>query len=85
MTADQEEKMNVIVAGGVTMDWNLAAAWQYDPLTDKDKKLHADLVPWEELSDIAKDKDIDFVLANPGILAKAGYTMVELRPMKAER
>jgi hypothetical protein len=38
MTADQEEKMNVIVAGGVTMDWNLAAGWQYDPVTDKDKK-----------------------------------------------
>jgi hypothetical protein len=85
MIANQEVKKNVIVTGDVTMDWNLAAGWQYAPVTDKDNKLHADLVPWEELSDIAMDKDRDFVLAIPGILAKAGYTFVELCPMKAER
>jgi len=85
MTADQEVKKNVIITGDVTMDWNLAAGWQHAPVTDKDKKLHADLVPWEELSDIPKNKDRDFMLAIPGILARAGYTVVELRPMKAER
>ena len=85
MTANQGAKVNVIVTGDGTMDWNLAASWQYAPVTDKDNKLHAYLVPWEELSDIAKKKDRDFVLAIPGILAKAGYTVVVLRPMKAER
>lgn len=85
MTANQEVKKNVIVTGDVTIDWNLAAGWQPAPETDKDNRLHADLVPWEELSDTAKDKDRDFVLAIPGILAKAGYIVVELRPMKAER
>jgi len=85
MTANQGTKVNSIVTGDVTMDWNLAAGWQYATVTDKDNILHADLVPWEELSDIAKNKDRDFVIAIPGILAKAGYTVVELCPMKAER
>jgi len=67
------------------MNMKLSAGWQPAPVTDKDNKIHADLVPWEELSNIAKDKDKDFVLAIPGILAKAGYTVVKLRPMKAER
>ena len=86
MTVNQETKVNVIITGDVTMDWNLATGWQYAPVTDKDNKLHTGLVPWgEKLSDTAKDKDRNFVLAIPGILPKAGYTVVELRPMKAER
>ncbi len=67
------------------MRMKFADGWQEAPVTDKENKLHADLVPWEKLSEEAKEKDIDFVLAIPGILAKAGYTVVELRPMKAER
>jgi len=66
------------------MAMKLAAGWQPAPKTEKDKKLHADLVSWDELSETAKGKDRDFMLAIPGILAKAGYTVVELRPMKAE-
>ncbi|OGO27149.1 MAG: hypothetical protein A2Z16_15290 [Chloroflexi bacterium RBG_16_54_18] len=70
------------------MAMKLAAGWQLAPKTVKSKKLHADLVSWEELekrSDTtAQDKDRDFVRAIPGILAKAGYTVVKLRPMKAE-
>ncbi len=67
------------------MNMKLAAGWKPAPKTVKNNKLHTDLVPWEKLSDIAKDKDRDFVRAIPGILAKAGYTVVVLRPMKAER
>jgi hypothetical protein len=66
------------------MSLKLAAGWKPAPKTVKDKKLHAGLVPWEKLSEAAKDKDRDFVLVIPGILAKAGYTVVKLRPMKAE-
>jgi hypothetical protein len=62
--------------------------WKSGPKTIKSEKIHADLVPWEELekrSDTsALDKDRDFVRAIPGILAKAGYTVVALRPTKAE-
>jgi hypothetical protein len=60
----------------------LADGWEWAPETDKKKKKHADLGPWEELSEIAKDKDRGFVQAIPGILTKAGYTIVELRPLK---
>ena len=66
------------------MRLKLAAGWKPAPKTVKNKKLHADLVPWEKLSEAAKGKDRDFVLVIPGILAKAGYTVVKLRPMKAE-
>ena len=70
----------------VTM--KLAAGWKPAPKTVKSKKLHADLVSWDELEKrfdtTAQDKDRDFVRAIPGILAKAGYTVVKLRPMKAE-
>jgi len=66
------------------MGMKLAAGWKPAPKTEKDKKLHTDLVPWEKLSKIAKDKDRDFVLAIPGILAKAGYTIAELRPLKSD-
>jgi hypothetical protein len=64
------------------MRMKFTQGWQGAPVTDKDNKAHADLVPWEELSESAKDKDKAFVKAIPGILAKAGYTVVKLRPMK---
>jgi hypothetical protein len=64
------------------MNLKLAKGWKYASETDKEKKLHSDIVPWEELSDFAKKKDFEFVLAIPQILAKAGYTVVELRPLK---
>ena len=86
MTANQGTQVNVIVTSDVKMNMKLAAGWLYAPETDKKNTKHADLVPWgDKLSDTAKDKDRDFVLAIPGILAKAGYIVVELRPMKAER
>ena len=74
-----------MITGDVTMNVKLVAGWTSAPETDKDNRLLAGLVPWEELSDIPKNKDRDFMLAIPGILARAGYTVVELRPMKAER
>jgi hypothetical protein len=77
--------MYVIVTGNVTMDWILAAGWQYDPVTDKKNTKHTDLVPWEDISVTAQDKDRDFVHLIPNILSEAGFTIVKLRPMKAER
>jgi hypothetical protein len=60
----------------------LADGWKWAPETDKANKKHTDLGPWEELSEIAKAKDREFVQAIPGILAKVGYTIVEYRPLK---
>ena len=58
-----------------------AAGWKYAPKTDKSRKLHQDLLPWDELpdktvdGDQAKDKDRLLVRGIPTILAKAGYAI----------
>jgi hypothetical protein len=58
-----------------------AAGWKYAPKTDKSRKLHQDLLPWDDLPDKlvdrdhAKDKDRHLVRAIPTILAKAGYAI----------
>jgi hypothetical protein len=56
----------------------LENGWQYAEATDKEKRLHKDLIPWERLSEIEKKKDRTLVRGIPKILAKAGYSMVKL-------
>jgi hypothetical protein len=69
--------MYVIVTGNVTMDWILAAGWQYDPVTDKKNTKHTDLVPWEDISVTAQDKDrVDEALRE--ILAAFGYNSLQV-------
>ena len=53
----------------------LADGWKYADQLDKLNKLHPDLVPWDQLSEVAQEKDRAFVRAIPQILAKAGYTV----------
>lgn len=36
--------------------------WEYGPVYDRDKKIHPDLVPYDELHDLERDKDEVFVL-----------------------
>ncbi|MFC1913836.1 RyR domain-containing protein [Chloroflexota bacterium] len=52
--------------------------WQYARMTDKVKKLHKDLVPWDKLPEKERGKDRILVRGIPRILAKAGYTVVKL-------
>ncbi len=61
------------------MSAKLAAGWQYAPQTDKARKVHQSLLPWDELSEEEKEKDRLFVRGIPAILAKAGYTMEKIR------
>ena len=42
---------------------------------DRDRKIHADLVPWEELGEIAREKDRMFVRALPQMLLRCGYVL----------
>jgi len=56
----------------------LDAGWKYAPETDKARKLHKDLVPWEDLSEEDKEKDRVLVRNIPRILEKAGYVMVKV-------
>jgi len=61
------------------MQAKIEAGWRHAPETDKEKSLHAALLPWDELPEEQKEKDRDLVRGIPPILAKAGYTVVRLR------
>lgn len=54
------------------------AGWKYAPETDKIKKLHKALLPWEELSEEEKEKDRTLVRGIPKILAKSGYAIEKI-------
>jgi len=45
----------------------------------REGRRHPDLVPWEELSTESQEKDRQFVLALPGLLAEAGFQVLRLR------
>lgn len=60
------------------MQAKIEAGWQYAPETDKEKELHAALLPWDKLPEKQKAKDRDLVRGIPRILARAGYTVVRL-------
>ena len=59
------------------MQSKLDDGWVYAPETDKAKKLHKCLVPWDQLPEDEKEKDRDLVRGIPNILARAGYTVVK--------
>jgi hypothetical protein len=61
------------------MESKLADGWKYGAETNKEKKIHAMLVDWEQLSKEEKDKDRALVSENiPRLLKEAGYTIVKL-------
>jgi hypothetical protein len=51
------------------------AGWKYAEETDKSKKLHKAMLPWEKLPEIEKEKDRTLVRGIPDIVAKAGYAI----------
>jgi hypothetical protein len=51
------------------------SGWKYAPETDKAKKLHKDMVPWDKLKAADKEKDRIIVRGIPILLSKVGYTM----------
>jgi hypothetical protein len=55
-----------------------ATGWKYSGSTDKSRKLHKDLVDWENLPESEREKDRLLVRGIPRILAKAGYNMVKI-------
>lgn len=61
------------------MRQKIEAGWKYAKETGKAKKLHKDLVPWDQLPASEQEKDRDLVRGIPRILAKAGYTIVKMR------
>jgi hypothetical protein len=51
--------------------------WSFAPETDRVKKKHRSLIPWEKLPESEKEKDRDMVRDIPKILARAGYAIVK--------
>jgi hypothetical protein len=60
----------------VWMEGKIRDGWTYGPVTDKNRKIHNCLVPYDQLSEADKDSDRDMVSGIPAILAAAGYRMV---------
>jgi hypothetical protein len=66
----------------VWMDGKLRDGWKYGPVTNKKKKIHSCLVPYDQLSEADKESDRDMVRGIPKILAAAGYKMVKVSNKK---
>ena len=57
--------------------------WTWSPEHDEAKMLHPDLVPWNELTEEAREKDRQAVRAGPQMLADAGLAVIRGRPPAA--
>jgi len=55
----------------------LEADWRYAPKTDRSRKEDETLLPWDQLSELQKQKDRDMVRGVPKILARAGYAIIK--------
>jgi hypothetical protein len=60
------------------MNQKLDGGWKWAERTDKPRKLHKDIVPWEKLEDEIKENDRVMIRAIPDIIATAGYIMFKL-------
>ena len=54
------------------------AGWTHGTKRDNDRKLHPDLVPWDELDEEAREKDRVMVRDLPAFLAKTGLGVERL-------
>ena len=52
--------------------------WVRGPARDNERKVHPDIVPWEELDEPAREKDRNPVRAIPRLLAAIGFEIVPL-------
>lgn len=75
---DREMMENLAEAAhDVWMEGKQRDGWKYGPVTDKEKKIHSCLVPYDQLSEEDKESDRDLVRGIPKILSKAGYKIVK--------
>ncbi len=61
----------------IWMDGKLRDGWVHGPVTDKARKIHSCLVPYDQLTESDKESDRDLVRGIPEILATAGFRMVK--------
>lgn len=55
-----------------------AQGWVYGPVRDNDRKIHPDLILWDELTEEAKEKDRVMIRNIPNALAKVGLRVYRL-------
>jgi hypothetical protein len=60
----------------VWMDGKLRDGWTSAPVTNKELKQHACLIPYSQLSESDKQSDRDLVQGIPAILEKAGLKVI---------
>ncbi|NLD97733.1 MAG: Ryanodine receptor Ryr [Synergistaceae bacterium] len=60
----------------VWMEEKFADGWTLGDSTDKERKIHSCLVPYDELSEKDKNSDRDIARGIPHILEIAGYKIV---------
>jgi hypothetical protein len=51
--------------------------WIFGAKTDPDRKIHASLVGWDELSEQEREKDREMIRSIPSVLAEAGFMIVK--------
>ncbi|MGO9116885.1 MAG: RyR domain-containing protein [Desulfomonilaceae bacterium] len=62
----------------VWMEGKILDGWKYGTVTEKQKKIHSCLLPYNQLSEADKESDRDLVRDIPKILAAAGYKIIEI-------
>ena len=73
------------IAENVHEDWSkdrIEKGWVYAPVTDKDKREHADLVPYCELLDSEKEYDRKMAMNTLKVLYKLGYRIEKVTNFK---
>jgi hypothetical protein len=59
----------------------LRQGWTYTSgKKDPDRKLHPKLVPWEQLSEVDRERDRDAIRRLPALLARAGFEICAVAP-----
>jgi RyR domain len=62
----------------VWMEGKLRDGWKYGTVTEKEKKIHSCLVPYEQLSEADKKSDRDIVLRIQEVLTVSGYKIIKI-------
>jgi hypothetical protein len=58
------------------MEERASKGWQYAPQRDDRRKLHPSMIPWEQLSEVEKEKDRNAVRSLPSILYRVDLRIV---------
>lgn len=63
-------------AHDIWVEGKVRDGWTFAPVTNKEAKQHACIVPYDQLSEADKQSDRDFVIGIPKILKRAGMMAV---------